>query len=32
VPDCRMIDPQVLHYALLFVGAAWAGTQNQLAG
>lgn len=27
-----MIDPQVLHYALLFVGAAWAGTQNQLAG
>lgn len=27
-----MIDPQVLHYALLFLGATWAGTQNQLAG
>lgn len=27
-----MIDTQTLNYALLFLGATWAGTQNQLAG
>lgn len=27
-----MLAPEVFHFALLFVGAVWAGAQNQLAG